>query len=706
MFFHPGENCWQVTDAKRIAFLIDGESYFRALADACEAAQKTIHIIGWDIDSRIRLRRGDNDRQENLQQFIERLAQEKPDLNIYILEWDFAMLYSMERELWPRLSLDWQTHERIHFELDDCHPVGASHHQKIVVIDDRVAFVGGLDLASCRWDTPEHRPEDPERTDNGTAYGPFHDVQMMVDGDAAEQLGVLARGRWERATGERVSALYGADPAAWPERITPDLENAGLAILLTQPAYDGRPEVREIEQFYVEAIGQAARFIYLENQYLTSHVIGTALEKSLEKPHGPEIVIVLPKACFGWLERETMGAMRQRLLKRLYEADHQHRLKVCYPDRKDLGSAIINVHSKILIIDDTILTIGSANLNNRSMGFDSECNLALSAENQAHAAEAITSLRNRLLAEHLGCEPEKIGRKFQESGSLLSAIAAVAQPGRSLKDLPEIGDTLLPENLSPDVLIDPERPLDLEDLFEYFDIDTGEQQKPTTLGQKAWRFAALIAVSLLLVMLWHWSPLKQWLILDNLLGAAGALRESSWTVPLVLAIYLLGSCLMFPITLLILATALSFDPYLGFALAFFGCLLGGLASYLLGRWLGRDVVRKLAGEKMNRLSRKLARRGWLAMALIRIVPIAPFTLVNLVAGSTHISVRSFLIGTAIGMGPGIMGIMLFQGGLKQALHEPSWETVTLAVGTLIGVGLLLFLGKRWLTTRQDKENNG
>ena len=706
MLFLPGENCWQVTDAKRIAFLIDGESYFRALADACEAAQKTIHIIGWDIDSRIRLRRNGNDRQESLQQFLERLAQEKSDLHIYILEWDFAMFYSLERELWPRLSLDWQTHERIHFELDDSHPLGASHHQKIVVIDDRVAFVGGLDLASCRWDTPEHRPDHPERTDNGTPYGPFHDVQIMVDGDAAEKLGVLARDRWERATGERLSTVYGADPALWPEQITPDLENVGLAILRTEPAYDGRPEVREIEQFYVEAIGQAARFIYLENQYLTSHVIGTALVKSLEKPHGPEILIVLPNTCFGWLERETIGAMRQRLLQRLYEADQQHRLKVCYPDRKDLGSAVINVHSKILIIDDAILTIGSANLNNRSMGFDSECNLALSAENQAHAAKAIASLRNRLIAEHLGVNPEKIGRKFQESGSLLSAIAAVAQQGRSLKDLPVIENTFLPEYLSTDVLVDPERPLDLEDLFEYLDIGTREQQEPPTLEHKAWRFAAFIAVALLLVMLWHWSPLKQWLILDNLLDAASVLRESSWTVPLVLAIYLLGSCLMFPITLLILATALSFGPYLGFALAFFGSLLGGLASYLLGRWLGRDVVRKLVGEKMNHLSLKLARRGWLAIALIRIVPIAPFTLINLVAGSTQISVLSFLVGTAIGMGPGIMAIMVFEGGLEQALHEPSWETLTLTVGILIGAGLLLFLGKRWLTMRQNRENNG
>jgi len=705
MFFRQKENCWQVAEAEKVAFLIDGESYFRTLADACESARRTVFIIGWDIDSRIRLRRAPGDRQETFRQFIDRLAQEKPELQIYLLEWDFAMLYSLEREFWPLLSFDWQTHERVHFELDDCHPLGASHHQKIVVVDDRVAFVGGFDLARCRWDTSEHRPDHPERQDNGTPYGPFHDVQMLIAGEVAGKLGELARKRWERATGELIAGTDAGDSDLWPGEVATDLEKVSVAILRTESKYDGQPEVREIERFYCEAIDRAERFIYLENQYLTSHVIGDALEKSLGKSSGPEILIVLPRECSGWLEKETMGAMRQRLLKRLFDADQQRRLRVCYPDRQDLGSAVINVHSKILIVDDALLTIGSANLNNRSMGFDSECNLAIAAENQDHVAAAIAGLRNRLLAEHLGTDPEAFACRFIDSGSLLEAVAACAHQERSLEDLPATGNGLLPESLPADVLVDPERVVNFEDLLDYLDIGTGQRQEQAGIKQKAWRFAAVIAAALLLAMLWRWSPLKQWLTLDALLAAADALRESSLTVPLVLTIYLLGSCLMFPITLMILATALSFGPYLGFALAFFGSLLGGLASYLLGRWLGRDVVRKLAGDKVNRLSRKLARRGWLTIALIRIVPIAPFTLINMVAGSTHISTRSFLLGTAIGMGPGILAIMVFEGGLEQALREPSWETLTLAVGALLGGGLILFLGKRWLTTRQGGESD-
>src|SRR6185437_9244660 len=114
-----------------------------------------------------------------------------------ILSWDFAMLYAFEREWLPVYKLDWRTHRRLHFRLDGRHPPGASHHQKVVVIDDAVAFVGGFDLAHRRWDMPAHRANEPRRVDPyGATYAPFHDVQLAVDAEAARALGDLARERW------------------------------------------------------------------------------------------------------------------------------------------------------------------------------------------------------------------------------------------------------------------------------------------------------------------------------------------------------------------------------------------------------------------------------------------------------------------------------------------------------------------------------
>ncbi len=705
MFLQSGKNCWRICDAEKIVFLVDGEAFFDAVAAACEAAQRSIYIIGWDIDSRIRLRRGPEEDQENLKQFLNRLAEDRPELNIYILEWDFAMLYSFERETWPLVNFGWQTHQRVHFELDDEHPVGASHHQKIIVVDDRVAFVGGFDLAICRWDTREHAADHPERVDADVNYGPFHDVQMLVSGAAAASLGELARDRWQQATGDLLQASEGVDADPWPDHIDPALQNAPVAILRTLPEHAGQNEIREIECFYQEAIAAAKNLIYIENQYLTSHRIGSTLEKVLGRDKGPDVLLVLPKTCSGWLEQETMGALRQRLLKRLYAADAHQRLKICYPDRKAFTGQTLNVHSKILVVDDNLLTIGSANLSNRSMGFDTECNLALVAEEREDIAAAIQTFRNSLVAEHLGAATADVADHLEETGSLLKTIASLNGGERSLENLhPEKEDSLA-HVLSADEIADPERPINLDRLLTFFDTGGYQKEDRHSHKQKAWRFATVLALALVLAALWRWSPLNEWLNIDTVLAVADRIRESALTIPIVLGIYLVGSCLMFPITIMILATALSFGPYTGFSLALGGSLLGGLASYFLGRWLGRDAVRKLAGDKLNRLSRKIARRGWLAVAIVRVVPIAPFTIVNLVAGATHISARSFLIGTAVGMGPGILAIMVFEGGLEQALREPSWGSYGLAFAAFCFAVLIVLYGKRWLT-RQEKDREG
>ncbi|HEY5674651.1 MAG TPA: VTT domain-containing protein, partial [Malonomonas sp.] len=638
-------------------------------------------------------------------QLLNRMAQDNPQLDIYILEWDFAVFYSLEREFWSLFSIGWMTHERVHFELDDSHPAGASQHQKIVVVDDQLAFVGGFDLASFRWDTSEHRPEHPQRCDNDKHYGPVHDVQMLVSGKIAQKLAEISRWRWERATGESLTPTEHKTVDLWPASVSVDFSQQPLAILRTMPAYAGDPEVREIERFYLQAIEQAEKFLYLENQYLTSHRIGSALEVSLRQPQGPEIVLVLPRHCPGWLEEETMGVLRKRLQQRLQQADQHKRLLICYPDRAGLEADVIIVHSKLLVADDQLLTIGSANLSNRSMSFDSECNLALAADGDCGRAGIIAGFRNRLLAEHLGCAQQQVAETLSETGSLLAVIAQLGCDDRMLKELPLEGEQSDWQALPGELVADPEKPIGLEQLLDYFGIAVEAQEEDEhTNRRKGWYFLLALLVALLLGVLWRWSPLNQWLNVTTLLAAADYVRESTLTVPIVLGIYLLGSCLMFPINLLILVTALSFGSITGFFLALAGSLLGGLASYLLGRLLGRDVVHKLGGKKVNQLSRKLARRGWLTVALIRVVPIAPFTIVNMVAGASHITARSFLLGTAIGMCPGILAIMIFEEGLDRALRNPDWETLGLAMLALIGGLLVLVVGKQLLLKKSERDH--
>jgi len=222
-----GRNCWRVARAGRVAFLVDGEAYFAAFRAAAARARHSIFVVGWDVDSRTALV-GDaaaDGLPATLGDYLDALARRRRTLRIHVLDWDFAMLYALERELLPIYTLGWQTHRRLRFRLDDHHPLGASHHQKIVVVDDALAFVGGIDLTIRRWDTPEHRPDEPRRVDpSGDPYPPFHDVQVMVDGDAAAALGELARERWRRATGRDPRGLAErSDDDPWPTGVEPDV---------------------------------------------------------------------------------------------------------------------------------------------------------------------------------------------------------------------------------------------------------------------------------------------------------------------------------------------------------------------------------------------------------------------------------------------------------------------------------------------------
>ncbi len=163
--------------------------------------------------------------------------------------------------------------------------------------------------------------------------------------------------------------------------------------------------------------------------------------------------------------------------------------------------------------------------------------------------------------------------------------------------------------------------------------------------------------------------------------------------------------LIFPITVLIFVTAVVFGPVTGFFLALAGSLLGGIATFGLGHMLGRQTIRKLAGEKVNALSRRLSQSGWLAVALVRVVPVAPFTIVNMVAGASHISLRDFILGTVGGMGPGILAIVLVEGSLEQILRRPEPSSLLLAAGLIVTAALIFWGSRRWSRKRAGQAGN-
>lgn len=701
----PGHNCWRIEPARRVALLIDGAAYFSAFRTAAMQAKRSIQIVGWDVDGRTRLVRDgtDDTLPVELGAFLNALVKQRRKLQIHVLDWDFAMLYAADRELLPLFKPDWNTHRRLHFHLDDHHPVGGSHHQKTVVIDDVLAFVGGLDLTEGRWDTPAHRPDDPLRhKPDGEPYAPFHDVQLMVEGKAAAALGDLARQRWQRATGQTVIApAPSGSTSCWPSKITPDLSDVPVAISRTEPAYEERPEVHEVKQLYLDAIAAARHWVYFENQYFTAHAVGEALARRLREDDGPEVVVVTRASGGGWLERNTMTALRARLLRRLRKADVHGRLRVYFPHRDDLDGQLIRLHSKLMVVDDHFLRIGSANLNNRSLGLDTECDLAMEAGDETNR-KAITQVLCRLLGEHLGCEPQQVSDRLQARRSLIATIEALQAKGRSLKPLdatlsPEM-DALIPE----EAVIDPERPVDSDEFME--EIVPGDVRPAA--GRRLNMLVILLVVLGAMAAAWRWSPLGDWLNLETLTHTAALIKNLDAAPLWVLGAYVIASAFAVPITVLILLTVLVFGPYAGFAYSVSGSLLGAVVTYWLGYALGRNTVRHLAGRLVSSLSRRMARHGLFAVLVVRVIPVAPFTIVNMVAGASHIRFKDFMLGTLLGMTPGILAVPLFADRIAAVLRDPSPSTLAMLATAMAVIVLGAWKFRNWLVRKSRASGKG
>lgn len=287
-----------------------------------------------------------------------------------------------------------------------------------------------------RWDTREHLDDDPRRVEpNGQPYKAWHDATTIVSGPVAAALGDLARNRWKRATGNEIDPPPQAR-RIWPDNLAPDFENVDVGVARTAPEHDGDNEVREIEALYLAAIGSARKTLYVESQYLASRRLAEALAARLQEPDGPEIIVVLPEKAEGWLRRMPMDGARKKLLHLLWNADRFGRLGAYYP--VTANGNWIYVHAKILVVDDQVIRVGSSNLNNRSMGFDTECDIIVEAprfppETRSASEGRITGIRNDLVAEHLAVEPSRLVEEIEAcGGSLLAAIERLRGDGKTL----------------------------------------------------------------------------------------------------------------------------------------------------------------------------------------------------------------------------------------------------------------------------------
>jgi phospholipase D1/2 len=450
-----GRNCWRVSQASRATLLIDAEQYYCALRTALLKARRQILIAAWDLDTRIHLPADGAGTPVDarfaptqLGELLGYLIRSRPGLEIEVLCWDPHPIYARDRELGTKLKLE---RMGVRFHRDGCHPPTGSVHHKVVVIDDALAFCGGIDLTHHRWDTCEHAPRDERRVDHaGRPYAPTHDVQLCVSGPIARVLGDYLRDCWQEATGRRPDEVA-FERELWPDRLRVDFQDVRVGLSRTVPARNGSAPVREIEALYLAAIAAARRELYFENQYFTNERIARAIADRCRREPDLSGLLVGCRRARTWIEQQTMGYGRSRFREVLASSGALDRVPLVAA-LNEAGESIL-VHSKLGIFDDRLLTVGSANLNRRSAGFDVECNLSIEALNERERA-GVRELRNRLLAEHLDLDPLEVPALVESHG--LAQLPRLARGRRRLVPVElepphDLGAVLAP-------LFDPEQP--------------------------------------------------------------------------------------------------------------------------------------------------------------------------------------------------------------------------------------------------------
>ncbi len=452
--------------------LIDAHDYYATLYAEAQRAERRILLAGWQFNSDVALLRGSEaERAEypvELLPFLVALCRERPELEVRILAWDFNPVFALEREWLQRAVFDFATPDNLRFEFDGRHAPGACHHQKFAVIDERVAFVGGIDLASARWDARRHLADDPLRCEKGEPQKPYHDTMAWVSGPAVRELEGLFLERWSATSGEVLAPLSAASQG--PPRIERglSLETDQVGVLRTLHA--GSAVVTETLAFYRAAIQSATRSIYLETQYLTARSIHDALvERLTDQEREPiDVVVMMPLGADTPKERLVLGAAQERLLVSLFKHAERSpgRLRVYGSSAYGCGDTPkpTFIHSKLLIVDDRLLLIGSANLTNRSLLLDSELGLAFeSAAPGDPLSLGIARLRAELLGEHAGVEPDP---QYFAGHGLISRLDPLLPGCRLIARTLDAELAGNPPLLRLEKLFDPQKPLDEVELDE------------------------------------------------------------------------------------------------------------------------------------------------------------------------------------------------------------------------------------------------
>ena len=689
----PGRNCWRVEPAHRFRCIQDGADYFKLVRDAVLAARNTVFILGWDIMATVDLLPGaaPSDAPTRLDELLAFIARRRPRLRCYILIWDHAALYTLERDPLARWRLGWRMPRRVRFEFDDRHPMGGSHHQKIVVVDDELAFCGGIDLTGHRWDTCAHRLVEPARTNaTGEPYGPYHEIQAMVTGPVAASLGALARDRWRALGEEKMPPVAASTGDLWPSDVTPDLTDVNVAISRTVPESDRQPAIRECEALFLDSIAAARQAIYIESQYFTNDKLGGALAARLREPNGPEVLVVTPKDCHGWLEAKTMGAFRDSVFRELIAADTYKRLRIVYPAASRAQDVPTFVHSKVMIVDDALARIGSANFSRRSMGVDTECDLAVDACGDSRVQTGIRRIRDRLLGEHLGLPVDAVAREIERAGSLRALVDAREKAERTLVRIDVAAGEQAPPSEALRAVADPDEPIQFGSSVAHLVPPVDARNRRTAI--RLW-IPAIVLVVAAASTFPAFARRPEFQTVQDALAAMPSLPASLW---IGVGAFVLANLALIPLEVVTIAAGVAFGTLHGGLVALLGSLIAAVIGYAAGRAIGPAGLTRWISRRSYRSARQLGAQGVAGVIVLRLASVASAGSIHLLCGAGRVPFGAYMAGTVIGLTPAVAALSGLGGLLRHTLLHPSVSNgaMTFAAAVLIigvAAGLRTFL---------------
>ena len=655
-FFH----CFQDDDPELI---ICADSYFKSVRQSFERASKSILICGWSLNLDILM---DDDGTT-----LEDVLFSVPDhVQVKILIWDYPIFYMGDRDPFLALNIALANRDNISFKRFDFHPLMSSMHSKMVVVDDKELFVGGIDLDLERRDGEYNKASDPLRADkNKSGFKPFRDYALHFQSTDVKSFSEFFEQLWHSQQDQKSDILA-----------SKELTHGNVFFSRTIPKFKDNPQERSSFKLHKWLIKNAKKYIYIENQYLTSEKIVELLVDVLKKDEGPEVVIVVSYGKMPLIEKVSMGALLTDYVQILVKNDPHNRLKIYTLFTGDKEEReYVKIHSKCMLVDDKYLKIGSSNINNRSMDFDYELDALVTGTKIIEYKERIF---NTLLGYGEDIEiKESVIETFENAKKRFNKIVEVKDVLKEKSVLVEYKDYL---------------PLDKKEMTFF------ERAGQTFITKKSFvkmHMKLVIGLAMLVLAVtgaFLVRPEEVKGVVNTIMSSLDV--ESSLILMAIFFIsYTILGTFFFPLNAYIFLCGAYFSMAQAFGLAIAGALSVASLAYWVGAFFGKDIHAESKIEKVNQLKRLLKNNSLLTLVFLRIVPIAPYPLVNMICGKFRVGFNKYILGTFIGVVPGSAALIFMEKQLIDLVQKPNISNVLI----LIVIGVVFLLAIRFVKRRMS-----